>query len=191
MNTYNTLTVEQYQILADLLDKRKTIGLTDEEQARLDDLRAKERSQFSDAKIETMREVARQTAKLIDECGLSLAQLAFHREILDRRAKNDISITPEEMREFEDVCRRIERCLRDGGNPPGGGSDPDDSGPSITDALGALPVEDEDDQVEPTTALPVEEPAQIPVPGKTEDDEKKKRKPRPRVPGKKGGVDFP
>ncbi|WP_044156432.1 hypothetical protein, partial [Escherichia coli] len=74
----NTLTVEQYQILADLLDKRKTIGLTDEEQARLDDLRAKERSQFSDAKIETMREVARQTAKLIDECGLSLAQLAFH-----------------------------------------------------------------------------------------------------------------
>lgn len=191
MNTYNTLTDQQYQTLADLLEKQRTIGLTDEEQALLDELREKDRNSISAAQIETLREAARQTAKLIDECGLTLAQLAFHREMLDRLARNDTSITPEEMREFEDVRGRIERCLRGGGNRPGGGSDPDDSGPDITDALGVQPVEDDEEEAEPSTALPVEEPMQIPVPGKPDDDEKKKRKPRPRVPGKRDGVDFP
>lgn len=191
MNTHKSLTKEESHAFADLLHKSADRALTDQEQACLDELCAKDRNQLSAAQIEDMREAARQRAKLIDECGLTLDELSFHREILDRLARNDTSISPEEMRKFGNVCSDIERCLRGGGTPPGGASGTDDSGPDITDSLGAQSVEG-DDEAKPTTALPVEEPVpvQIPVPVKPEDD-KKKAKPRTPVLRKKGGVDFP
>jgi hypothetical protein len=191
MNTYNRLTKEDYQLLADLWNKRENVGLTAQEQALLDELRAKDRSQVSAAQIETLREAARQTAKLV-KCGLTLAQLAFHREILDRLEMNDTSITPEQMREFEDVCRRIDRCLRGRGDPPDSNSGPDDSGPSITAGLGAQPVED-DEEAKPAITLPAQElvPVQVPLVVKPEDEKKKKTKPLTRVPTKRSGVDFP
>jgi hypothetical protein len=184
------MTDERTQRLADLVRKKVVdkLQLTIDEQNQLDELRAEYSRQVSPAEIERMREAARQTANLIG-CGLTLEDLAFHRDILDRRARGDVSITPEEMLKFEDVCSRIERCLRGGGNPPGGGSDPDDSGPDITDALGVQPVEDDEEEDKPPTALPVEEPVPVPVPVK--DKDQKKAKPRTPGPAKRSGVDFP
>lgn len=185
------MTDERTQRLADLLRKQMVdeLPLTFEEKKQLDELRAEDSHQVSAAEIERMRKAARQTAKLIG-CGLTLEDLAFHRDILDRREKNNTSITPEEMRVFEDIDRRIKRCLKNGDDQPGGSGSPDDSGPSITDALGVQPVEDNEEEDKPPTPLPLEEPVPVPVPVK-EQDEKKKAKPRNPVPAKRSGVGFP
>jgi len=185
------MTNEEYQRLSDLLSKKFAAKppLTSQEQALLNELLAKDRNQFSAAQIETMREATRQTAKLV-ECGLTLAQIAFHREILRRLEMNDAGITPEEMRKFEDVRRDIERCLQGGGTPPGGASSPDGSGPDITDTLGVQPVDD-DDEAKPTAVLPLKEPAPVQLSVQGKPKSKEKTKPRTSVSKKKSGVDFP
>ena len=128
------------------------------------------------------------------ECGLEDQDIGTwdHLRLLKRRG---VPFTPEQEQEYERICRLVERCLGggcDGGSdPPDTDSGPDDSGPDITDGLGVQDVEDDADEAEPTTALPLEEPApvQVPVPMKPKD---KKKKPKPPAqPPKKGGVDFP
>lgn len=129
------------------------------------------------------------------ECGLEDQDIdTWDRlRLLKRRGE---PFTPEQEQEYERILRLVDRCLGcgcDGGDPPGNEGGPDDSGPDITDGLGVQDGEDDADEAEPITALPLEEPApvQVPVPVKPEDEKKKKKAKPPAQPPKKGGVDFP
>jgi len=111
--------------------------------------------------------------------------------LLKRRG---VAFTPEQKQDYERILRLVERCLSggcDGGEPPGNEDGPDDSGPSITDALGVQPVEDDADEARPTPSLSVQKPVPVQALPALKPEDKKKTKPRTRVPGKRSGVDFP